>query len=1281
MKKKRKKLGRKLLSFLLTLAMVVGLVPGMGMTAYAADVPYASLKNTTNVVKFDGKDWYLIAYDQSTVTLLTKECVAASQYDSNDSSNIYENSTVETAVNTYYNGSISNDVKSAVVDNKMFLLTTEQANAMTDETRKCSQASGAEDNVWWLCSPGGVDWFAASVFGENGWFTPGSEVNCLLGVRPALKLNLESVTFSSVNLSGGANATASGGNTTQAYFDSGSTHSSMTTVTYTANDGYQFPKESDVYTETNGITVAVSQDQKTITVSGTPTATATSITVPDAVQSSIAVTGISLDKTTAQAITVGNSVAFTANVEPNDASDKTVRWSVGGTDKGAVKLYSDETCTTVVGADATETLTVYAKGISAGSATVICTSNANSTKSASCDVTVNEAAVTEYTIFFTDALGWGDIHVYYYGVDGAEWPGVAMGNSTVNDYGQHVYTAVIPAAVDGIIFNGNGNQTVDITSGITNEAHWSTIDEMEDNKYKVESIGGAVAPTYTVTWKSQDGTGTYETDTDVAKDTKPSYDGSEPTKAEDDNYTYTFAGWATSENQESGTAASDLPAVTDNVTYYAAFSKTQKQSSAAYASLLNTTTVVNFDGREWYLIENNSTALNAGTVTLLSKECVAESEYKTATQESSASYVEYAYSTVKTAVDNWYDGNITSNAKTAVFDNKMFLLTIDQANAMTADTRKCSQASDVGWWLCSSGNYLNTAAWVFGEDGSVIEEGGNVELEFGVRPALKLDLSKVTFDSDAKTFTVSKKSSGGGSYTPSTPSTPTTPSSTSAPAPTAAPNTPATPTVTTVPSSTAAPTEDYTVPVTNENAVNVSTSITEGNAVVSEITQSDIDKIVNSEPGTEADENTSITIDVSKAKSEVTSIELTKTTIERLADTTSEQNNSVDTVTVQMTNAKVELDAETLAAVSEQAAGKSVRLVVDDKLEQASLNEKQRDVISTYEKATTFEAYFESDGKRIHDFKGGTAKVSVRYSLVSGLLARFIHMLYLNPTGEVERFITTYDGEWCTGDLPHFSEYAIVYDTSVSNKTGTEEDAAEAERIAKDPYTGLDPKDWNADENDFVADETTILPNGKTAYENGLAINSGLRLIQKGKTLTVTWGKVKGATGYKIYAEYCGTKMPDTPIKTIKSGSKVKVVIKELHGKKLNKKKNYKVCVVAYKTVNGVDKVLGRTVTAHVVGAKNKKYSNPQKLTIVSKTKLSLKTGKSVKIISKVTLVNKKRKSLSDAHAPMFRYASTNKKVVTVNKKGKIKAVGKGQCYIWVYAKNGYGKKVKVTVS
>ncbi len=78
--------------------------------------------------------------------------------------------------------------------------------------------------------------------------------------------------------------------------------------------------------------------------------------------------------------------------------------------------------------------------------------------------------------------------------------------------------------------------------------------------------------TYTVTWA--DGSGnTLKTDT-FEYGATPVYDGTEPTKAADADYVYTFAGWASEPNQESGMAAADLPAVTANVTYYAAFSKT-----------------------------------------------------------------------------------------------------------------------------------------------------------------------------------------------------------------------------------------------------------------------------------------------------------------------------------------------------------------------------------------------------------------------------------------------------------------------------------------------------------------------------------------------------------------------------------------------------------------------------------------------------------------------------------------------------------------------------------
>ena len=88
--------------------------------------------------------------------------------------------------------------------------------------------------------------------------------------------------------------------------------------------------------------------------------------------------------------------------------------------------------------------------------------------------------------------------------------------------------------------------------------------------------GKVTMPSHTVTWKSQDGITTLETDNNVEYNTQPSFDQADPTKADDAQYTYTFVGWATEANKETGTLEADLPAVTADVTYYAAFSKTAR---------------------------------------------------------------------------------------------------------------------------------------------------------------------------------------------------------------------------------------------------------------------------------------------------------------------------------------------------------------------------------------------------------------------------------------------------------------------------------------------------------------------------------------------------------------------------------------------------------------------------------------------------------------------------------------------------------------------------------
>lgn len=88
--------------------------------------------------------------------------------------------------------------------------------------------------------------------------------------------------------------------------------------------------------------------------------------------------------------------------------------------------------------------------------------------------------------------------------------------------------------------------------------------------------GKVTMPSHTVTWKSQDGNTTLETDNNVEYNTKPTFNSDAPTKADDEQYTYTFVGWATEANKETGTLEADLPPVTDDVTYYAAFSKTAR---------------------------------------------------------------------------------------------------------------------------------------------------------------------------------------------------------------------------------------------------------------------------------------------------------------------------------------------------------------------------------------------------------------------------------------------------------------------------------------------------------------------------------------------------------------------------------------------------------------------------------------------------------------------------------------------------------------------------------
>ena len=113
----------------------------------------------------------------------------------------------------------------------------------------------------------------------------------------------------------------------------------------------------------------------------------------------VSVSGVTLDKTSTQVVGVDETVELKATISPDNATVKTVKWSVDN--NSAVKLYSDAECKTEVPTTSTTALTVYAKGTGLGTATVSVKSYSNPDKSTSCNVRVKK----NQTITASDVSG------------------------------------------------------------------------------------------------------------------------------------------------------------------------------------------------------------------------------------------------------------------------------------------------------------------------------------------------------------------------------------------------------------------------------------------------------------------------------------------------------------------------------------------------------------------------------------------------------------------------------------------------------------------------------------------------------------------------------------------------------------------------------------------------------------------------------------------------------------------------------------------------------------
>ena len=196
--------------------------------------------------------------------------------------------------------------------------------------------------------------------------------------------------------------------------------------------------------------------------------------------------------------------------------------------------------------------------------------------------------------------------------------------------------------------------------------------------------------------------------------------------------------------------------------------KASAYEDGPYESFVNTTTQVKFNGKSWTIIEDNSTAVDAGTVTLLAAD---ERGFETCYFNTDENNNKYSESLVKKFLDDVIAIGSFKDVADAIEDTengKLYLLSVEEAEALPKEVRKikfssgnCTNVSE--WWLRTPGSNSKRAACVYGRSGSINSMGPTVDHSYGVRPALKLKLSAVTFDPSSNTFIYGDTIPGGNS--------------------------------------------------------------------------------------------------------------------------------------------------------------------------------------------------------------------------------------------------------------------------------------------------------------------------------------------------------------------------------------------------------------------------------------------------------------------------------------------------------------------------------------
>ena len=233
-------------------------------------------------------------------------------------------------------------------------------------------------------------------------------------------------------------------------------------------------------------------------------------------------------------------------------------------------------------------------------------------------------------------------------------------------------------------------------------------------------------------------------------------------------------------------------------------------------------------------------------------------------------------------------------------------------------------------------------------------------------------------------------------------------------------------------SGSAAPAASTTIPVSGEaGTIRITATINGTTATISEIDPAELKKVI----GTTG----IVKIVLSGLNMDIDRVNLPTNSIQVIVNAAEHAHNNTVALAVVFRHGTVTLDAKTMRAVINQTKGSLVRLVLDD-AGTAQLNHTQKTAIAGLNVHGGMEVYLlcVTGNKRISDFEGGVATLSIPFPVPAGHQASAFHALYVSDEGNIEWLATRYEDGKLHWDVGHFSDFVIVYD---ENKTYPDTDS------------------------------------------------------------------------------------------------------------------------------------------------------------------------------------------------------------------------------------------------